>query len=89
MDEITVEVRVERDCDTLKKTGTVAEIAAWIGGFGFTAAVAAKYAEHLSSSADAMVERSSPVVRRGSSEVSYAFFRRPHEAPHHHTTGIL
>ena len=89
MDEITVEVRVERDCDTLKKTGTVAEIAAWIGGFGFTAAVAAKYAEHLSSSADAMVERSSPVVRRGSSEVSYAFFRRPHEAPYHHTTGIL
>ena len=40
MDEITVEVRVERDCDTLKKTGAVAKIAAWIGGFGFTAAVA-------------------------------------------------
>jgi hypothetical protein len=89
MDQITVEVQVGKDCDTLKKTGTVAEIAAWIGGFGFTAAMATKYAEHLSSSADAMVERSSPVVLRGSSEVSYAFFRRPYEPPTRHTMGIL
>lgn len=62
MDEITVEVRVERDCDTLKKTGTVAEIAAWIGGFGFTASARVG---HRKSVLAARQRRAAAVADRG------------------------
>ena len=93
MDRITVEVQIENDCDTLKKTGTVEEVAAWIAGLGFTKDVSARNASHLLSSESAMARLSSPVVlrktERGAREVHYTFFRRPYEVPKKHTLGIL